>query len=167
MVQSIWLNIDKQTMIFNKPEIIRIIKSCYKTCNYVDDIDGMLNKITFEFLDCNQHKKILEKIGLKINDSKFCDCGCYSTDFELVMKFISLELNYGKFNDQIDIEFYRIGRNVWGSVGMYTERLNLLRYILEDIQKELKKHNIPSEMDFSDCEDCFVDYFKTSGGKKC
>jgi hypothetical protein len=145
-------------MIDRKETIIRIIKSCYKMCSYIDD--KMLNKMVFEFLDCNQHKKILKEIGLKIDDTKLCDCGCYSTNFELVMKFISLELDYGKFNEQIDIENYRIGRNVWGSVGMYTERLNLLRYILEDIQKELKKHDIQSEMDFNDCEDYFVDYFK-------
>jgi len=169
MVQSIWLEFDKKQMTKeNIQKITKIIKDNFKTYSYVDDKYSNTSK--FAFLDCSQIKKIANSINLEIDDEKRCDCGCYSTTFERVAYFIDLEFNYGKIlnkqlpEDEQPYTYFQLGRNVWGSIGLYYERLNILRFILETIKKELDKQKIHSTISLDDCDDCFVDYFK--GGKK-
>ena len=169
MVQSIWLEFDKKQMTKeNIQKITKIIKDNFKTYSYVDDKHSNTSKFTF--LDCSQIKNIANSINLEIDDEKRCDCGCYSTTFERVAYFIDLEFNYGKIlnkqlpEDEQPYTYFQLGRNVWGSIGLYYERLNILRFILETIKKELDKQKIYSTISLDDCDDCFVDYFK--GGKK-
>lgn len=165
MVQSIWLEFDKKQMTKeNIQKITKIIKDNFKTYSYVDDDHS--NTLKFVFLDCSQIRSISKLINLEIDDEKRCDCGCYSTTFEMVAYFIDLEFNYGKvFNKILPDEdqpytYFRLGRDVWGSIGLYYERLNILRFILEHIKKELDKQKIHSKLSLDDCDDCFVDYFK-------
>jgi len=166
MVQSIWLEFDKKQITKeNIQTIIETIKDNFKTYSYVDDKHS--NTTKFAFLDCFQIRNIAKSINLEIDDKERCDCGCYSTTFERVVYFIDLEFNYGKcFNKTLPEEdqpytYFRLGRDVWGSIGLYYERLNILRFILEHIKKELDKKGIRSELSLSDCEkETFVDYFK-------
>jgi len=91
----------------------------------------------FHFLDCNQirfSEKALELTPL--NDSKPCNCGCYSTDFETVCYFLDLEFRYGKPFENCPYDYYYLGRNVYMQIGFYHERLNILRLILINIKKE-------------------------------
>jgi len=166
MVQSIWLYFDDAQMTKENIQIIiKTIKDNFKTYSYVDD--KYSNTTKFVFLDCSQIRDIANSINLEIDDKKRCNCGCYSTTFEIVVHFIDLEFNYGKIfnktlseNDQPYTHF-TLGRNVWGSIGLYYERLNILRFILEYIKKELDKQKINSKLSLDDCDDdCFVDYFK-------
>jgi hypothetical protein len=121
--------------------------------------DKQQNAIHFKFLDSCQILNILKKLNLVVDDKKRCECGCYSTDFERLMFFIDLELNFGKIDDSgiIKYSYFQLGRNVWGSIGMYDERLNTIRFILEDLKKVFDKENIKCKLDLSDCE---IDYFK-------
>ena len=170
MVQSIWLEFDKKQMTKeNIQTIIEIVKDNFKTYYYVDDKRSSTSK--FAFLDCSQIKNIANSINIEIDDEKRCDCGCYSTTFERVAYFIDLEFNYGKIlnkqlpEDEQPYTYFQLGRDVWGSIGLYYERLNILRFILECIKKELDKKGIKSRLSLSDCEkETFVDYFKE--GKK-
>ncbi len=154
MVQSIWIQFDEK-QLNNKivKKIIKIVKNKYRVFG-----DPRDNALFLKFLDCNQINIISNKLRLNIDDKKFCDCGCYSTNFERFVWFIDLEFNFGKQADILDI-YFRIGRNVWGSVGMYKERLNVLRYILEDLIKEFNNQGIKCKLDLSDCEQhYFKDY---------
>lgn len=167
MVQSIWLEFDKKQLTKENIQIIKeIIKNNYKTYSYIDDKYSNTSK--FVFLDICEIKKIIKILNLEIDDEKRCDCGCYSTDLEMIMFFIDLEFDYGKgFNKIIPAEdqpytYFRLGRDVWGSIGYYFERLNILRYILEKIKSELDKKGIKSEIDLNDCDKDFVDFFKKS-----
>lgn len=169
MVQSIWLEFDEKQMTKeNIQKIIKIIKDNFKTYSYVDD--KYSNTTKFSFLDCSQIRNIANSINLEIDDKKRCDCGCYSTVFERIVYFIDLEFNYGKcFNkilpeDEQPYTYFRLGRDVWGSIGLYYERLNILRFILEHIKNELDKQKIHSKLSLNDCDNYFVDYFK--GEKK-
>lgn len=163
MVQSIWLkfkkeDIDKKTI----PIIINTIKDRYKTYSYLSDVH--INTHHFELLDINQIKKIIKKLGLKVDGTKRCKCGCYSTDLEIITHFLDLDFHYGKILKHIPtvsqrFEYFEIGRDITLSVGMSYERFNILRYILEDIQKHLEQKGIESTLDLSDCKEEFVDYF--------
>lgn len=156
MVQSIWLNFDlNQRNDETISKIIEIVKDNYKCYSYISPDTykaGVhdLNVRCFIFLDTVQIKEVLNKIGLLVNDKKRCNCGCYSTDFETMMYFINLELTYGSISD---VEYFRLGRDVWGSVGLFKERLNVLRYILENLQKSFNKEGIKSDLCLDDCEE--------------
>lgn len=158
MVQSIWLNFDKRQLNENTVNTIKkIIKDKYKCYSYIDD--KQTNTMHFKFLDSCQISEILKKIKLSVEDNKRCDCGCYSTDFERLVFLIDLELNFGKIDDSgiIKYSYFQLGRTVWGSVGMYKERLNTIRAILEEIKKDMDKKGIKCKLDLSDCE---VEYFE-------
>lgn len=152
MVQSIWLKFKKEDMtplIIN--EVIKTVKGNYKCYAFQDP--KMENTTSFKFLDCCQIKTILEEIKMNIDDKKLCDCGCFSTEFERLCYFIDLEFTHGSFTKTIpDIEYYMLGRNVWGSIGMYAERLSVLFCILQNLQKKLKEKGINCRLDLSDCE---------------
>lgn len=158
MVQSIWLNFDKRQLNKDGVDgIKKIIKNKYKCYSYIDE--KQQNTMHFKFLDSCQISDTLKKIKLNVDDKKRCDCGCYSTDFERLMFFIDLELNFGKIDDSgiIKYSYFQLGRNVWGSVGMYKERLNTIRAMLEELKTDFDKSGINCELDLSDCE---VEYFE-------
>ena len=156
MVQSIWLQFDKkQNTKKVREQIIEVVKDKYKCAVFKSD--KRENSVEFKFLDCNQIKTLINTIpNLEIADSKIGESNFYTTTFEKVVWFIDLEFNYGKFSDYSNISLFQIGRNVWGSVGLYKERLNVLYYLLRDIQKELKKKGIKSRIDLSDCEKNYI-----------
>ena len=163
MVQSIWLQFDKRQMTKKNIQIIiETVKDTYKTYSYVDDKYSNTHK--FAFLDITDFKAISRILGIKLDDKKRCDCGCYSTTLERVMYFCDLEFTYGKkFANTLSYKpvYFNIGRNVWGSLGLYYERLNILRFILEEIKTELDNKGIKSRLDLDDCNnDHFVKYFK-------
>lgn len=164
MVQSIWLEFDKRQMTKkNIQTIIETVKDAYKTYSYIDSDSSNTHK--FVFLDITDFKAISRILGIELDDKKRCSCGCYSTTLEIVMFFCDLEFTYGKkFTNISSCEqpvYFNIGRNVWGSIGLYYERLNTLRFILLEIKTELDKKGIKSKLDLCDCEkDTFVDYFK-------
>ncbi len=172
MVQSIWLEFDEEEMNEEMiDEIVKTINENYKTFSTV----GIPKKSTFSnsdvhgfnFIDCQEIVEILKKVGLEVDDEKRCDCGCYNTDFEMLVGYISLEFMHGQMNGSVDDVYFRVGRDITMSVGMYGLRLNILRYILEDIQEELDKKGINSEMNFGDCDrDHFesYDYWNESKG---
>lgn len=167
MVQSIWLEFDKeQRTEENKKIIIETIKKLYKTYSYVCKESLRQDTMKFHFLDCNQIRFVEKVLDLKpLDDTKPCSCGCYSTDFETVCYFLDLEFRYGKPFKECPYDYYSLGRDVYMQIGFYHERLNILRFILECIKKEIDKKGIKSELSLSDCEkETFVDYFK--GGKK-
>lgn len=173
MVQSIWLNFDRRQMTKkNIQTIIETVKDTYKTYSYIDTNHSNTHK--FVFLDYTDFKVISRILGIKLDDKKRCSCGCCSTTLEIVMYFCDLEFNYGKIflklvkdKSVIQPTYFNIGRNVWGDVGQYYERLNILRFILEEIKSNLDDKGIKSKLDIDDCEkETFVDYFnKEDDGK--
>ncbi len=155
MVQSIWLSFDEtQLNEATVKRIIDIIKDRYKTVAF--DSEKMSNVTEFHFLDCHQIKDIQTKLKLKVDDSKRCDYGCFSTDFEKLMWYISLEFFHGKIHPGINQPSFSLGRIVTCSVGLHRERLNVLRYILMELSQEFISQGIICQLDLSDCE---LDYF--------
>lgn len=166
MVQSIWLEFEKkQRTEENKKIIIETIKKLYKTYSYVSNEPLRQDTMKFHFLDCNQIRFSEKVLGLiPLDDSKPCWCGCYSTDFEAACYFLDLEFRYGKPFKECPYDYYSLGRDVYLQIGMYHERLNILRLILVNIKNELDKHGIKSKLDLSDCsQETFTNYF---GDKK-
>ena len=162
MVQSIWLKFDELEHNHNKDSIIQtikeIVKKSYKTYSCYERSSTTLFK--FYFIDCNQIKEISTKLGITLDDTTICPCGCMSTDLEILSHFIQLELKHGLITEVIpELVYFDLGQNLWGNVGMFHERLNIIRYILEDIQQQLKEHGIKSTIDLEDCDNDFVNYF--------
>ena len=171
MVQSIWLQFDNEQQTPETVErIINIIKRRYKCYTYEDDSvrRGMkvpigLKEYKFVFLDYHQIKSIDKVLNMCIDDKVVrVDYGHLSTDFEALMYFIDLNLGYG---DLLGTNYFRLGRDVWGSVSMFYERLNVLRFILQMLQKDFEGAGIHSELSIEDCdgdyfdEDFFKEYF--------
>lgn len=156
MVQSIWLKFDKKQ---RTPEIIstiiNVVKRCYKSYSYVDE--NFSSKFHFRPINCLQIRDICKELNLTVDDTRQCDCGCYSTDFEMLTYFLDLEFCYGNL---YDVDFFDLGRNCYMQVGMYKERFWILRYILERIQLELLTKNIKSTLDFSDIEEGLFEGYK-------
>lgn len=162
MVQSIWLEFDEISDSVNKETAIQtikeVMKKSYKTYSCYDR--GSTTRFQFYFKDFREIKEIADRIGIEIDDTKMCSCGCMSTNLETLTHFIQLELMHGPLVDQMpDLVYFQLGQNVYGEVGMYYERLNIIRYILEDMQKQLREYGIKAELDLSDCEmDVFENY---------
>ena len=162
MVQSIWLEFDKRQMNKDtKIKVIEAIKNRFKCAVFKDET--FQNTINFKFLDCNQIKEVIDKLNLKIDDKKANLDNHFTTDFERIIWFIDLEFNIGKIDKLINYTYFRLGRNVWGSIDYYKERLNILRFILETLKKDLHKVGVKCKLDLSDCED---HYFKDYRGVK-
>jgi hypothetical protein len=143
-------------------KIIEIVKKNYKcVLKFNNQEDKKNNTLKFYFLDINQIEAIGIEIGLILDDIELCKCGCRNTEAEIVTNYIDLEFNAGTKIPISDYVYFRLGRNVWGTVGRYYQRLSILRYILEDLQKHFLNAGIKSKLDISDAEpQNFCDYFK-------
>jgi len=151
--------------------IIGIIKRRYKCYTYEDDsirrsmkVQIDLKEYKFAFLDYHQIKNIVETLNIHIDDKVTkVDEGNLSTDFEALMFFIDLNLGYG---DLLGTNYFRLGRDVCGSVGMFYERLNVLRFILQVLQKDFGEVGIHSELSLVDCDRDYFDedFFKEHFG---
>lgn len=142
----------------------------YKCYTYEDDrirknmkVPTDLKEYKFVFLDYHQIKSIVKTLNMYIDDGVIrVDYGDISTDFEALMHFIDLNLGYG---DLLGTNYFRLGRDVWGSVAMFSERLNVLRFLLQILQKDFEDVGIHSELYLDDCdrdyfnEDFFKEYF--------
>lgn len=155
MVQSIWLQFDKNQQ---NPETIETIISTvnkhYKTYSYKNTININKHNFKFKFLNCEQIRDICNKLNLEVDDTK--RCGCNNTDFEILTYFSDLTFYYGNL---YDVNYFCLGRDCYLTEDMYTERIYILRYILEYIQSKLPK-SIKTSMDFSDVEKGTFDNYK-------
>lgn len=172
MVQSIWLQFhEKQLTHEIIPKIIDTVKSVIKCYSYEDE--KKMNAHIFRILDYQKIMTIIQKLGLKIDDTKKCDCGCYSTELEQLLWNLSpegspLEFDHGCILNPKDykgglgclskdiiqaLTRFCIGKDLWGTGGHQYERALILREILTQISIKLKQLGIDSELDLSDCPD--------------
>lgn len=171
MVQSIWLQFDEEQQTPETVQrIIGIIRRVYKCYTYEDysmrrgmKVPISLKEYKFVFLDYHQIKSIVETLNICVDDK--VSHGNLSTDFEALMHFVDLNLGYG---DLLGTNYFRLGRDVWGSVGMFSERLNVLRFILQTLEMEFEEGGIHSELSLVDCDGDYFDegFFNEYFGQK-
>ena len=97
MVQSIWLQFHENQLTHdNIPKIIDTVKSVIKCFSFADEKKS--NTHIFRILEYPKIMTIIQKLGLKIDDTKKCDCGCDSTELESLLWYLSPEGSPIEFN---------------------------------------------------------------------